>query len=108
MDRKTNTEFKLHLGLTYLDEHDEIQEIDAERVAHFIETVVTPILPDYTMINALGAWGGMIEPSIILVHMSGYPVEVREIIKKIGMAYKAWFRQEAVLMTEHIIMVETL
>lgn len=106
MNRRGRTEYRLYLGMTYTDQAGEIQDIDPERVAHFIETVVIPILPDFTLINALGAWEGIIEPSMILTHIG--TAESRTIIKTIGESYKAWFQQEAVLLTETLIMVETL
>jgi hypothetical protein len=106
MDRKRQIEFKLYLGMTYLDHQGDLIEIDGEQVARFIETVVTPILPAYTLVNALGAWNGLIEPSIILIHIGMN--EVRESLKKIATAYKAWFRQDTVYMTETIIETEVI
>ena len=106
MNRRGRTEYRLYFGMTYTNQDGEIVEIGDERVAHFIETVVTPLLDGYTLVNALGAWEGIIEPSVMLVHIG--TAEVRKTIKKIGAAYKAWFSQEAVLMTETLITVETL
>jgi hypothetical protein len=106
MERQRRLEFKLHLGMTYLNDQNELVEIEGDRVAHFIENMVTPILPDYTLINALGAWEGMIEPSIILIHVG--PSKIRETIKKIAGAYKVWFRQDAVYMTETIVETEVI
>jgi hypothetical protein len=106
MEHKLRIEFKLYLGMSYLDDNAEVQEIDGEQIANFLLTIATPLIPAYTLINTVGSWEGTIEPGIILIRIGSNEDRVK--IKEIGTAYKARFRQDAVYLTETMIETEVI
>jgi len=106
MKRSGRTEFKLYLGTGQKDaETGETREIDPERLTTFFQTTATK-LNGFTLVNSLGYWEGDFEGSIILIHIG--TAESRAAVKKVGAAYKAWFNQDAVYMTETLVMTEEL
>jgi len=111
MNRKKQIEFKLYLGTAKKDAATgEIREIDPERLSTFIETTAAGGLTGFTVINALGCWERAFEGSMILIHLRDLDCQAagRAAVKKIAAAYKAWFDQDAVYLTENTVTAELL
>ena len=98
---KNRIEYHLYLGRNEGD-----RPIDTARLKVFFSVTGPWLAQGYTLINALGCWEGEVEDSIILVYI-GKDTD-RGIVRKVGAAYKAWFNQQAVLMTEQPVVLEMI
>lgn len=105
-DEMKQIEFKLYLGQQMNLPDGTQQAVDKNNLRAFLRFVAEPSLKNYTIMQATGTWEGCEEFTIILIHIG--PDEMRETVKHVGQVYKRQFLQEAVLMTESIIVTTTI
>ncbi len=70
---------------------------------NFLSGAVTPEFPGFTVQDATGSWEGETEPAWILTIVHNSKQQTLIDVHRIGLAYKATFRQGAVLIVSTVV-----
>lgn len=104
--RKDQIEFKLYLGQSMNLPDGTQRAVDKNDLRSFLRSVAEPNLKNYTIMQAVGAWEGIEEFTIIIIHIG--TIEDCLVVEYVGQMYKRQFLQAEVLMTETKIVAVTI